>query len=88
LAFPSICLDPAVSSLFQCASPNAHLVASQFGVGHFKHDAAHTFVFEEVVARELQVIEIAHCVEEERIAAPTEEKTEVAGFRHQGVLPD
>jgi hypothetical protein len=34
------------------------------------------------------LIEIAHRVEEERIAAPAEEKTEVADFRHQGFSPD
>src|SRR5262249_38856440 len=37
---------------------------------------------EEVVPRELHVIEIAVYVEKERIAAPTEEETVVAGFRH------
>src|SRR5262249_45916135 len=71
---PPICLDPTFSSFVHCASPNSHLVISQFRVGHFKHDAANIFVCEEVVARELHLIEIADCVEKEWIAAPTEEK--------------
>ena len=83
-----VCLDPAFPSFVHCASPDPHFIASQFRVGKFKHDAANIFVFEEVVARELHLIEIAHRVEEERIAAPAEEKTEVADFRHQGFSPD
>src|SRR6185295_12842243 len=89
LQWPStpICLDPAFSSFVQCASPNSHLIASQSRIGQFNHDAANIFVCEEVVARELHLIEITLCVEKERIAAPAEEKTEVAGFRHQGFSP-
>src|SRR2546423_8602713 len=84
----SVCLDPAFSSFVQCAGPSSHFIASQSRVGQFNHDAANIFVCEEVVARELHLIEIAVCIEEERIAAPTEEKTVVAGLRHQGLSPD
>ena len=84
----AVCLDPAVCSFVHCASPNSHLIASQSRVGQFNHDAADILVLEEVVARELHVIEIAVYVEKERIAAPTEEKTVVADFRYQGFSPD
>src|SRR5882724_5723215 len=85
---PSVCLDPAFPSFVHRASPDPQFIASQIRVGKFKHDAANIFVYEEVVARELHLIEIAHRVEEERIAAPAEEKTEVADFRHQSFSPD
>src|SRR5947207_13696927 len=90
LQWPStpVCLDPALSSFVECASPNSHLIASQSRVGQFNHDAANILVCKEVVPRELHLIEIALCVEKERIAAPPEENTVVAGFRHQGFLPD
>src|SRR5258705_3128448 len=83
-----VCLDPAFRSFVHCASPDPYFIGSQFRVGKFNHDAAHIFVFEEVVARELHVIEIADYVQKERIAAPAEEKTEVADFRHQGFSPN
>src|SRR5205823_14900089 len=84
MASTPVCLDPAFSSFVHCASPNSHLIASQSRVEQFNHDAANIFVLEEVVPRKLHVIEIAVYVEKERIAAQTEEKTVVAGFRHQG----
>src|SRR6267143_1385088 len=83
-----VCLDPAFCSFVHCASPNSHFIVPQSRVGQFNHDAANIFLLEEVVPRELHVIEIAVDVEKERIAAPTEEKTVVAGFRHQGFSPD
>src|ERR1051326_1669173 len=83
-----VCLDPAFISFVHRASPNPHFIASQFRVGKFSHDAANIFVFEEVVARELHLIEIAHRVEEERIVAPAEEKTEVVCSRLSASLPD
>src|SRR5262249_19060640 len=83
-----ICLDPAFFSLVHCASPNSHLTVPQSRVGQFNYDAANIFVCEEVVPRKLHVIEIAVHVEKEWIAAPTEEKTVVASFRHQGFRPD
>ena len=42
----------------------------------------------EVVPCESRVIEIAVHVEKERIAAPTEKETVIAGLRHQGFPPD
>src|ERR1051326_169794 len=81
-------LDPAFISFVHRASPNPHFIASQFRVGKFNHDAADIFALEEVVPRELHLIEVPHRIEEERIAAPAEEKTELADFRHQGFLPD
>src|SRR5882672_6754836 len=84
----SVCLDPAFPSFVHRASPDPHFIAFQIRVGQFKHDAANIFVEEEVVPGELHVIEIADYVQKERIAAPAEEKTEVADFRHQGFSPD
>src|SRR5262249_6447540 len=84
----AVCLHPTFSGLVHCASPNSHLVSSQSRVGQFNHDAANIFVFEEVVTCDLHVIKIAVYVEKERIAAPTEEKTVIAVFRHQSFPPD
>ena len=60
----------------------------QSRIGQFNDDTTDILVVEEVVARELHVIEITLCVEKERIAAPTEEQTVGAGFRNQRFLPD
>ena len=84
----AICLHPAFGSLVQCASPNSHPPASQIRVRQFNHDAADVLVEEEVVPRELHVIEIAVYVEKERIAAPTEEEPVLTGFGHHGFSPD
>src|SRR6266481_756899 len=84
----SVCLDPSFPSFVHGASPDPYFIASQIRVGQFNHDAANIFVDEEVVPGELHVIEIADYVQKERIAAPAEEKTEVADFRHQGFWPD
>src|SRR5258706_9357223 len=67
---PSVRLDPAVCGLIYCASPNSDLVSPEYRVGKFKCDAAHIFVFEEVIPGKLHVIEIAVHVEKEGIAAP------------------
>src|SRR5947199_318932 len=77
-----VCLDPAFPSFVHCASPDPHFIGSQFRVGEFTHAAANIFVFAEVVARELHLIEIAHRVEGEWIAARAEENTEVADCGH------
>src|SRR5439155_26627565 len=84
----AICLHPAFGSLVQCASPNSHPPASQIRVRQFNHDAADVLVEEEVVPRELHVIEIAVYVGKERIAAPTEEEPVLTGFGHHGFSPD
>src|SRR5207244_2439368 len=81
-------LHPAVASFVHCARPDSYLIAAESRVGQFNHDAANIFVFEEIVSGKLHVIEIAVHVEKERIAAPTEEKTEVAGFRYQSFVLD
>src|SRR5262249_39530969 len=83
-----VCLHPAFSGLFHCASPKSYLPASQSHIRQLDHDAADVLVGEEVIPRELHVIEIAFDVEEERIAPPTEEEPVVAGFRHEGFPPD
>src|SRR6266446_3129891 len=83
-----VCLDPAFPNFVHRASPDPHFIAFQIRVGQFNHDAANIFVDEEVVPGELHVIEIADYVQKERIAAPAEEKTEVADFRHQGFSSD
>src|SRR5713101_2778265 len=84
----SVCLNPAFCSFVHGASPDSDLVSPEFRVGKFKRDAANILVFEEIVSSKLHVIEVAVHVEKERIAAPTEEKTEVADLCHQGFLSD
>src|SRR5436309_5318685 len=80
LQWPStpVCLDPAFSSFVQYASPKSHHIGPQSRVGHFKHNTANILVREEIVASELHFVEKAVCIEKERIAAPTKEKTAVA----------
>src|SRR5262245_16196042 len=78
----SVCLDPPFYSFVHRTSPKSHPIASQIRVRQFNHDAANIFVCEEIVPRELHFIKKAVCVEKERIAAPTKEKTVVTGFRH------
>src|SRR5215831_3725737 len=84
----SICLDPAFCSFVHCTRPDSHLIGPQSRGGQFDHDAANIFVFEKVVSRELHVIEVAVHVEKERIAAPTEEKAVVPGFRYHSFALD
>src|SRR5712671_2491827 len=81
-------LNPAVCSLVEGAAPQSHFVAPKSRVGQFEHDAANILVREEIVAGELHIVEQAIGVEEERIAAPTEESPVVAGFRHQRLPSD
>src|SRR6266481_4220050 len=48
-------LDPAAAITWRKrARPQAHLFCPQSRVRYFKNDAAHIFVSEEIVARELQ----------------------------------
>src|SRR5215813_8442139 len=84
LHWPStpFCLNPTFRGFIHRARPKSHRIGPKSRVGQFNHDAADIFVREEVVPRELHVIEIALCVEKERIAAPTEEKTVIAAVRH------
>src|SRR5258705_9008950 len=81
-------LNPAVCSLLEGAAPQSYFVAPKSRVGQFEHDAANILVREEIVAGELHVVEQAIGVEEERIAAPTEEGPVIAGFRHQRLPSD
>src|SRR5262249_32842957 len=84
----ALCLAPASYGFFHCASPDSNFIGSESRVGQRKRDAADVFVRKKILARELHMIEIAVGVEKERIAAPTKEKTIVAGFRYQGFAPN
>ena len=80
----AIRLDPTPAHAVcrdQRADPQANLFPPQNRVGHFQHDAANIFVGEEIVAGELQVVQGARNVKEERLAAPTREEAVVAGLR-------
>src|SRR5712691_6522014 len=57
--------------------PQTNLVGPQGRVGHLQYDAAHVLVGEVIVAGELQVVQGAPPVEEERIAAPAREEAVV-----------
>src|SRR6202023_2491279 len=64
-------LTPATTIIWrQRARPKANLFCPQSRVRYFKNDAAHIFVCEEIVARELQVVLRPFHVAEERVAAP------------------
>jgi len=62
--------------LAQAARPQPHFSCSQSRVRHFKNDAAHIFVSEEIVAGELQVVLRAFHVAEERVSLRQPEKNE------------
>src|SRR5262249_37785337 len=66
----------------QGAGPQANLLRPQGRVGHFKSDAAHVFVSEEIVAGELQIVLCAFHVAEEWIAAPAGKEPVIARLRH------
>src|SRR5262245_21716598 len=83
----ALCLAPAVYGFFHCASPHSNNIGSESRVGQLKHYAADVFVCKKIVGRELHMIEIAVCIEKEGVAAPTKEKTVVAGFRYQDFAP-
>lgn len=63
-------LDPAAITSRKRARPQANLFCPQSRVRYFKNDAAHIFLSEEIVARELQVVLRTFHVAEERVAAP------------------
>ena len=77
-----VSLDPNPTRAVHRARPQADLFGSEGRVGQFQHDAAHILLDEEIVARELQIVQRALRVEEKRIAAPTGEEAAPAGLRH------
>src|SRR5262245_25294878 len=83
----ALSLAPACGGFFHCPGPDSNFIGSESRVGQLKHNAADVFVCKKIVARELHMIEIAAGVKEERFAAPTKEKTVVAGFRYKGFSP-
>jgi hypothetical protein len=66
----------------QRAVPQTDLFGPQGSVGHLQHAAAHVLVGEVIVAGELQIVQGAPPVEEERIATPAREEGVVTGLRH------
>lgn len=65
--------------------PEIHFAVAQLTVGKLQHDAADVGVGEEVVSRELKVVQGAACVEEEWVAAPAGEEAVLTGLRHLSV---
>src|SRR5262249_20332830 len=64
------------------AMPEADVVSAQRRVRHLEDDAAHVLVREEVAAGELEFVEGALGVEEERVAPPAGEEPVLPGVRH------
>src|SRR5215210_6777137 len=90
-------LDPAPAiRRDQRSLPKTDLGGSQLAIGKLQHDGAHILVGEEVITRELQVVEEAECVVKEGFATPAREEAIVASLRHlrigaprdRGVLDD
>ena len=73
---PVICRD-------QRSVPETHLAISQLAIGKLEHDAAHVGVGEEVVSRELEVVQGAACVVEEGVTAPAGEEAVLALLSHR-----
>src|SRR5260370_6667585 len=72
-------LTPATTIIWcKRARPQANLFCPQSRVRDFKNDAAHIFVSEENVARELQVVLPAFHVAEERVPSTTSKEARIA----------
>src|SRR5882762_3361388 len=80
-------LDPAAIIWRKRARPQANLFCPQSRVRYFKNDAAHIFVSEEIVARELQVVLRAFHVAEERVAAPAGKEASITRLCNSRVAP-
>src|SRR4029077_16824080 len=81
-------LDPCAAITWRKrAGPQANLVCPQSRVRYFKNDAAHIFVGEEIVPRELQLVLRAFHVAKERVAAPAGEKAGIACLRNPRLAP-
>ena len=81
-------LDPAAAITWRKrARPQANLFCTQSRVRYFKDDAAHIFVSEEIVARELQVVLRAFHVAEERVAAPAGKEAGIASLCNARLAP-
>src|SRR4029077_5073219 len=76
-------LNPAaIITWRKCARPQANLSCPKSRVRYFNNDAAHIFVGEEIVARELPFGLRASHVAEERLAAPAGEEAGIACLRN------
>src|SRR6267378_444342 len=74
-------LDPTAAIIWhKRARPQPHFSCSQSRVRHFKNDAAHIFVSEEIVACELEVVLRTFNVAEERVAAPASKEAGITCF--------
>src|SRR6266849_5232556 len=80
-------LDPAAITWRKRARPQANLFCPQIRVRYFKNDAAHIFVSEEIVARELEVVLRAFHVAEERVAAPAGKEAGIACLCNPRLAP-
>src|SRR5882762_4065892 len=81
-------LDPTATITWRKrARPQANFFCPQNRVRYFKNDAAHVFVSEEIVTRELQVVLRAFHVAEERIAAPAGKETGIACLCNPRLVP-
>src|SRR5215204_640033 len=80
---PTVYLDPAPAiRRDQRSLPKTDRLGSQLAVGKLQHDAAHVLVGEEVLARELEVVQGATHVVKEGVATPACEEAIVASLRH------
>src|SRR5262249_10442369 len=78
-------LDPASSPAGpwnKSPGPKANLLVPQRRVRHFKSDAAHVLVSEEIVAGELKIVFCAFHVAEEWVATPADKEAIIAGVLH------
>src|SRR6202022_111456 len=81
-------LDPAATVTWRKRSrPQANLFCPQSRVRYFKDDAAHIFVSEEIVARELEVVLRAFHVAEERVAPPAGKEAGIACLCYHRLAP-
>jgi hypothetical protein len=67
----------------QRSVPEAHLAVSQLAIGKLEHHAAYVGVGEEVVSRELEIVQATARVVEEGVTAPASEEAVLARLRHR-----
>src|SRR3954451_7674260 len=81
---PPLNLNPVrVIGLDQVSMPETHLAICELAIGKLEHHAAYIGIGEEVVSRELELVEGTACVVEEGVTTPASEEAVLARLRHR-----
>src|SRR5258708_32762646 len=75
-------LHPAAAGAVQGPGPNADPPWRQRDIWNFEDDAAHVLIGEEVLVGELETVQHAKYIEEERVAPPAGEEAVLADLSY------